>query len=80
MAAINSKLIHSAKSCEKINLIKRILKVNCNLDSLQGSIEKYDDYFGKIDSLLSAHHILVNKDIKPVIHPPQTIPFALNAK
>ena len=53
--------------------------MNWNLDNLQGLTEKYDD-FGKIGTLPSTHHITVNKDIKPMIHPLWTVPIALKAK
>ena len=67
-------------TCEELNLIKIIFKINYGSDSLQGLIEKFDDCFGEIGTLSSTHHITLNEDIKPIIHPPQTIPFALKAK
>ena len=76
IADVNSKPVLCAKSCEELNLIKRIFKINDNSDNLQGLIEKYDDCFGEIGTIPSTHHITVNKDIKPMIHPPQTVPFA----
>ena len=80
IADINSKPVLSARTCEELNLIKRIFKINNESDSLQGLVEKCDDCFGEIGTLLSTHHITLNEDIKPVIHPPRTVPFALKAK
>lgn len=39
IADINPKPVPSPKTCEEVNLIKRILKINCNSDSLQGLID-----------------------------------------
>ena len=37
----------------------------------------YKDYFGNLGCLQTVHHIKVNESIKPVIHPPRNIPYAM---
>ena len=80
IADINSKPVLIVRTCEELNLIKRIFKINKESDILQGLIEKFDDCFGEIGTLLSTHHITFKEDIKPVINPSRTVPFALKAK
>ena len=71
IADINSTAVLCEKTCEELNLIKRIYEINCNADDLQELIEKYDDCFSEIGALASTHHITISKVVKPVIHPAQ---------
>ncbi len=40
-------------------------------------MEQYEDVFGEIGCLQGEHHISINSDVKPVIHPPRKIPISM---
>ena len=42
-----------------------------------GTVRAYEDVFGEIGCLQGEHHISINSDVKPVIHPPRKIPISM---
>ena len=64
-------------TCEKLNLIKRVLVVNEDIPEV---VKEFSDCFGEMGTLPKVHHIHVDPDIKPVVHPPRRVPIALHAK
>ena len=62
------------QTCEQLNIIKRIWAVNTSEPNL---MEQYEDVFGEIGCLQGEHHISINSDVKPDIHPPRKIPISM---
>jgi len=73
----DSMAILGLDTCEKLNLVERIMLVNKeNPDIMQ----EFSDCFGDIGILPKIHHIHANPEIKPVVHPPRRVPVALQQK
>ena len=69
----HSPSIIGLKTCEKLDLIKRVYLVN---DVDPNLLEKFADTFGDIGCLPGEYKIKVD----PVIEPPRRIPFSLQKK
>ena len=55
------------KTCERLNLIKRILMIN-NADPT--IFDDFDDLFGDLGCLSGTYHVNIDPNVKPVVHPP----------
>ena len=77
VADTNSPSILGLNTCEKLNLIKRVMVVNEDIPEV---VKEFSDCFGEMGTLPKVHHIHVDPDIKPVVHPPRRVPIALHAK
>ena len=77
IADIKSTPILGHTSSTKLNLIQRIQEVNKSRNKKPDFINDYLDCFGKIGCLPGTHHIVTDPDVKPVIHPPRRVPYAL---
>ena len=77
VADTNSPPILGLNTCEKLNLIKRVMVVNEDIPEV---VKEFSDCFGEMGTLPKVHHIHVDPDIKPVVHPPRRVPIALHAK
>ena len=64
------------KTCERLNLIKRVMLIN---DSDPSIFDEYD-IFGELGCLPGEYHINTDETVKPVVHPPRRVPFALRHK
>ena len=71
-----SNPIIGLKTCERLNLIKRVMLIN---DSGPSIFDEYD-VFGELRCLPSEYHINIDETVKPVVHPPRRVPFALRHK
>ena len=76
IADIKSLPILGHESCTKLNLIQCIAEVKTN-NKEPDFLNAYLDCFGKIGCLPGTHHIVTDPIVKPVIHPPRTVPYAL---
>ncbi len=77
LSAYNGESIPAVGQCElKLEEQKnqRIWAVNTSEPNL---MEQYEDVFGEIGCLQGEHHISINSDVKPVIHPPRKIPISM---
>ena len=68
-----SNPIIGLKTCERLNLIKRVMLIN---DSDPSIFDEYD-VFGELRCLPGEYHINIDETLKPVVHPPRQVPFAL---
>ena len=64
------------KTCEKLNLIKRVMLIN---DSDPSIFDEYD-VFGELGCLLGEYHINIDETVNPVVHPSRRVPFASGHK
>ena len=65
------------KTSKNLDLITPILKINsCVPDYLQ----QYNDCFGEIGCLKEKYHIVVGREVPPVINPPRCILASLKMK
>ena len=70
----NSSPIIGLETCQWLNLTKRVEILNCNDANFMPS----QDVFGEIGCLCGEHHIQVEKNAIPVVHPPlRRVPYAL---
>ena len=74
----HSQPILGLKACEEMNLIHRVQ----TLQSQEDVFEQYSDVFNSsaLGCLPVSHHIQLNKDHKPVIHPPRRVSASLRPK
>ena len=71
VAETDSMAILSLDTCEKLNLVKRVMLVNKeNSDIMQ----EFSYCFGEIGTLSKIHHIHVGPEVMPVVHPPRRVP------
>ena len=65
------------KTSKNLDLIRCVMKINsCVPDYLQ----QYTDCFGEIGCLKEKHHIVVDRELPPVINPPRRIPASLKMR
>ena len=76
VADIKSTPILGHKTSTSLNLIKRMLEVKRNAATPE-YLDLYKECFGELGCLSTVHHIEINEDSKPVIHPPRKVPYAL---
>ena len=77
IAETDSMAILGLDTCEKLNLVKRVMLVNKeNSDIMQ----EFSDSFGEIGTLPKIHHIHVDPEVMPVVHPPRRVPVTLHEK
>ena len=65
------------QTCVDRNLIKRVWAVNANAPD---TIQDYNDVFGELGCLKEDHHINIDPNATPVIHPPRKIAISLMEK
>ena len=78
VADTDSPSILGLKSCEKLNLISRVMEINSEFDN--EIFETFNDCFGDLGTLPKTHHITINENVNPVVHAARRVPFALKDK
>ena len=72
------------RACQELNLIKFVRTVDTadvNDVNVESSIlNEFNDLFEGLGELEGEHHIEINPEVKPVIHPPRKVPFTLLPK
>ena len=64
----NSSPIIGLETCQRLNLIKRVEILNCD----DANFIPSQDLFGEIGCLSGEHHIQVEENAIPAVHPPRT--------
>ena len=77
VAEMDSVPLLGLNTCKKLNLVNRVMTVDCEYSSL---INEYSDCFGEIGSLSKVHHLTIDGNFSPVIQAPRKVPFALREK
>ena len=72
----NSSPIIGLETCQRLNLIKRVEILDCDDTNHLPS----QDVFGEIGCLSGEHHIQIEGNAIPVVHPPRRVPYALMSK
>lgn len=65
------------QSCEKLNLISRVMSVENNSESL---LKEYSEIFQGFGDIEGYYHIEIDKSVQPIVHPPRRVPIALRDK
>ena len=65
------------QTCVDLNRIKRVWAMNANAPD---TIKDYKDVFGELGCLKGDHHINIDPNATPVVHPPCKIPISLMKK
>ena len=84
---IDSQALLGLNTCKELNLLKHIIVLNkegqeaspnkkSQADKL---IEEYDDVFNGLGNL-GKHHIVIDKAVPPIVHPPRKVPFGISSK
>ncbi|XP_053326251.1 uncharacterized protein K02A2.6-like [Spea bombifrons] len=74
----NVQAILGLSSCERLNLVKRVLVLETGSDpEYEGLLEEYRDLFNGLGCLPGEHTIRIDKTVPPVVHPCRKVPFAL---
>ena len=73
----HSPSIIGLKTCERLDLIKRVYLIN---DIDPNLLEEFADTFGDIGCLPGEYKIKIDPSVDPVIEPPRRIPFSLQKK
>ena len=66
VADTNFPPILRLNTCERLNLIKRVMVVN---EDIPEALKEFSDCFGEMGTSPKVHHIHVDPGIKPVVHP-----------
>ena len=82
----NTVPIIGLKTSERLNLVRRIFKVNTS--ELEDGAEFFVDYiaddyidcFGDLGTLNRTYHIELKDNVQPTVVPPCKVPFALRDK
>ena len=71
---MKSNPIIGLKTCKRQNLIKHVMLIN------DSELSIFDEYnvFGELGCLPGEYHINIDETVKPVVHPPRRVPFALH--
>ena len=72
----DSSPIIGLETCQRLNLIKRVEILNCD----DANFVPSQDVFGEIGCLHGEHHIQIEENATPVVHPPRRVPYALMDK
>ena len=78
VADIDSQPILGLKTSRQLNLIQRIMKIE--KEEIPNYINKFDDCFGNMGCLGEKYHVVVDKNVPPVVNPPRRIPVALKER
>ena len=73
---LKSSPILGLATCERLNLIQRVLQIQPISDMTQ----HYAQVFGDIGFLSGEHHINLKIDARPVVHPPPKVLYLLKDK
>ena len=72
------------RACQELNLIKFVRTVDTadvnNVNAESSILNEFYDLFEGLGELEGEHHIEINPEVKPVIHPPRKVPFTLLPK
>ncbi|XP_046841856.1 uncharacterized protein LOC124435969 [Xenia sp. Carnegie-2017] len=80
IATHDVKPILGLPDCERLGMVKRIPDVKSIFTS-DDILNEYADLFdGKLGCLPIKHHISVNPNVKPTIHPSRRVPVAMRTK
>ena len=71
--------IFGLKTCLELNLISRLYSLSESPTS-EEILENFSDVFEGLGFLSTEYKIQLEKDAKPVVHPPRKIPFAMKNK
>ena len=78
----NRQSLLGLRTCEDMNLVKRVLNVDIKTESKigQGIVQDYQDVFVGLGCLPGKHHITVSDNVRPVQHACRKVPFPLQNK
>ena len=65
------------KTSKSLDSIRCIIKINSGVPDY---LHEYTNCFGEIDCLKEKYHIVVDREVHPVINPPRRIPASLKMK
>ena len=66
------------KTCKEMKLVQRIDSIGVKPDDL---LDEYKDVFEGLGCITgTTHHIEINPNHKPVVHPPRRVPITLRLK
>ena len=69
------------RACQELSLIKFVRTVDtAHVNSPNSILDEFNDLFEGLGELEGEHHIEINPEVKPVIHPPRKVPFTLLPK
>ena len=71
--------IFGLKTCLELNLISRLYSLSESATS-EEILENFSDVFEALGCLSTEYKIQLEKDSKPVVHPPRKYPFAMKNK
>lgn len=74
----NSPSILGLEGCTKLDIIRKVNNINCgSLMKSKEILNEYPEVFEGIGCLNKNHHITIDKNVHPCVHPPRKIPFPL---
>ena len=78
---VNPPPLLGLRACQELSLIKFVRTVDTADVTTESSIfDEFNDLFEGLGELEGEHHIEINPEVKPVIHPPRKVPFTLLPK
>ena len=76
----NVTTILGSKSSVDMNMVSRIYAVNMQNQSSHDIIQEYSEVFEGLGCLEGKYKIHTDESVRPVVHPPRKVPFAIKAK
>ena len=78
----NRQSLLGLRTCEHMNLVKRVLNVDMKTEPKTGNsiVQDYQDVFVGLGCLPGKHHITVTENVRPVQHACRKVPFPLQSK
>ncbi len=80
VVTVQSTPILGLQACEKLNLVKKVNEVGLSPSTKEHIIHDYPEVFEGLGSMDGEYHIVVDKTVKPVIHPPRKVPYSILGK
>jgi hypothetical protein len=78
----NATTLLGLPSCMKLDVVRRVDTVARQPEQRreEGLLAEYSDVFGGLGCFPGEHHIVVDKNVRPVIHAPRRVPLSLQPK
>lgn len=77
VADVTSPPVLGKKSCDEMNLVKRVLAVSLNSAISGNVLDEYPEVFEGVGCLPCEYRIKLAADARPVVHAPRKLPIAL---
>ena len=76
----NTPTLLGLPTCQQLDILRCVDVVNDATKHMPDILNEYADVFTGIGCMEREHHIVINPDVQPVVHPPRKVPLQLMPK